>query len=756
MALSDGPASLLQVEQAQRYDAQRRQAAERQAAARGSSVSGPYDFKDDEGVVWRYVTLDNAFARIERCILGAGVERISIPEQLDGLPVVELAPDSCSYLEEVRSVSIPESVASIGFCAFRGCSNLERIAFPKSLATFDSEWLRHCDALTDLVLPGQWEKITSKVFDLPTLKHLTIGPGTNDVMPGAFLKSSLERVDIDAENSTLKTDGRGIYRVDKAAGSTLLVALATPVEEYAVLDDCTGLSRKALSSFAGLRKVQLPDSLKAVDSFAFSKSGVVEFSAPPNLREIGERAFFDCVSLERVSLNEGLLSVADNAFSQTAIASLHMPASLESLGASVAAGTSLSYSGSDATFSIEQPSPNLLLDECGALYAHVGSEACRRLGVEARDDEADGLVLLKMLDPNIECYQLDPRAIGIADAAFANHATIREVGLSPRLRFVGIGAFKECRSLVSVSIPDALEQLGDDAFLGTSIAAVRIPETLVRIGSRALVTNGAHHGKEEPALASIEVAAGNPRFRMEGSLLIECLDNGSDRLVACTGQDSDLVIPRSVKSVAPYALNGLRRIRTLSLSDAITAVEVRGLAFDCLLERIHIDLENPIEGHSCIDLSIPDTARAAQQMMLAFSAQSFVNVEAIFEHYDNSIVNASGFDSATEKLLGPYEQVRLILARLEDPIFLSSVNRALADKVLQSHLNDFCVEIARHDNKELIDSLVEFGYLNEDNIEGVIEHVGRVQDAAMTNHLLEVKRRLGGNAPVDFDSFFEL
>lgn len=756
MALSDGPASLLQVEQAQWHDAQRRQAVERQAAAYDSRISEPYDFEDDKGIVWRYVTLDDALVRIERCVPKEDVAHIAIPEQLCGLPVVSLAADSCAYLEHVRSMTIPESVAFIGFCAFRGCGNLERIAFPKSLATFDSEWLRHCDALTDLVLPGRWEKITSKVFDLPALKHLTIGPDTKDVMPGAFLKSSLERVDIDAESSTLKTDGRGIYRVDKAAGSTLLVALATPVEEYAVLDDCTGLSRKALSSFAGLRKVQLPDSLKAVDSFAFSKSGVVEFSAPPNLREIGERAFFDCASLERVFLNEGLLSVADYAFAQTAITSLCMPASLESLGASVAAGTSLSFSGSNATFSIAQPSPNLFLDEWGALYAHAGSAASKRLGVELRDGEGDGLILLKMLDPKVESYQMDQRAIGVANAAFANHAAIREIGLSPRLRFVGDGAFKECRSLVSVAIPDSLERLGDDAFLGTNIAAIRIPASLVRIGSRALVTNGAHHGKEEPALTSIEAMPGNPRFRMEGSLLIERLDNGSDRLVACTGQEPDLVIPHTVKSVAPYALNGLRRIRTLSLSDGITAVEVRGLAFDCLLEHIHIDLESPIDGRNCIDLSIPDTARAAQQMMLAFSAQSFVNVEAIFEHYDNSIVNASGFDSATEKLLEPYEQVRLILARLADPIFLSPVNRALADKVLRSHLNDFCMEIARRDDKELIDSLVEFGCLNEGNIEEVIEHVGRVQDAAMTNHLLEVKRRLGGNAPVDFDSFFEL
>lgn len=755
MALSDGLASPLQVEQAQRRDAQRKQAVECLAAVDAARTSEPYDFVDDCGTVWRYVVLGKEFARIEKCELAPGLSALTIPEALAGFPVVALAADSFSYLDELVSLEIPETVSSIGLCAFRGCCHLERVSFPDSLDTYDSEWLRHCGAVADLVLPGQWEKITSKVFDLPSLKRLSIGSGTKSVMPGAFLKSSLEQVEVSDRNSTLKTDGHGIYEVDPS-GSTTLLALATPLEEYSVAEGCARLAKKSLSSFEGLRKVILPDSLESICDFAFAKTGLVSFTASSNLCEIGERAFFDCLSLESVSLNEGLLFIGDNAFSRTKISRLRIPGSLQGLGASIAAGTNLSYAGPDATFSIAPGSPNLVLDDQGALYAPVGGEACKRLMPQYHSPNGEGLVLLKMLDPAIEAYRVDEATLAIADAAFAKHPAIKSIVLSSALRFIGDGAFKECRSLEEVSIPEHLEAIGDEAFLGTSIVAMRIPATLERIGSRALVTNGAHHGKEEPSLASIVADPANPRFRMEGSLLIERMDNGTDRLVACTGQEPNVFIPRTVKSVAPYAMNGLRRIRTLSLSDGITAVEARGLAFDCLLEHLHIDLEDPIEGHDCIDLDIPDTARAAQQMMLAFSAQPFVNVEAIFEHYDNSIVNASGFDSATEKALDPYERVQLILARLEDPIFLSPVNRAIADRVLKSHLNDFCVEIARRDNKQLIDSLVEFGYLNESNIEEVIEHVGKVQDAAMTNHLLEVKRRLSGCTPVDFDSFFEL
>ena len=38
-----------------------------------------------------------------------------------------------------------------------------------------------------------------------------------------------------------------------------------------------------------------------------------------------------------------------------------------------------------------------------------------------------------------------------------------------------------------------------------------------------------------------------------------------------------------------------------------------------------------------------------------------------------------------------------------------------------------------------------------DNLLGVIDHIGKLQDAAMTGYLLEIKRRLFQHSAVDFD-----
>ena len=62
-----------------------------------------------------------------------------------------------------------------------------------------------------------------------------------------------------------------------------------------------------------------------------------------------------------------------------------------------------------------------------------------------------------------------------------------------------------------------------------------------------------------------------------------------------------------------------------------------------------------------------------------------------------------------------------------------------------------CVAIARHDDRSLIDELIELDVLNKDNLLDVIDHIGKLQDAAMTGYLLEIKRRMFQRSAVDFD-----
>lgn len=712
---------------------QRRQASEAAKRIAESRKSDAQVYKDPNGVSWKFSVLDDSEISIEGIECSNDISELVIPDSIEGKPVVALSEESCSKLEDVECIRIPDSVLSIGSCAFRDCNCLKRIAYSSNLEKYEPNWTRGCSRLEEIVLPGLLEKITPAIFDSPNLKKLTIGAGTHTVMPGAFAKSNLESIEVDPDNDYLMSDGLALYSKDGVA----MLALAVPVVKYKVLEGCKALAKKAFSNFEAVEEVAFSSTLELIGDYSLSKTSITTFHAPDALKAIGERAFFACSKLEKVILDSGLLSIGDNAFTDTAITELRIPSSILELGNPIAAGTSLTFSGEDATFSINEGEGQLMyIDEGGAIYF--------------KSD--DGLHLLRMLDPNATTYTLRPDTVAIDENAFAKHASITSIELNEGLKTIGKSAFKGAKALTKLNLPSTLELIDDEAFLDTSLESLRIPASLTRIGSVALITYGAHHGSVEPALRHIEVDPENPKYYMESGLLIERMDGGKDRVILCTGEVPDVAIPDSVTAIASYAFNGVRRMRSLVASDKIVAIDVRGLAFDSWLELIRIELEEPVSNHEYFEFRYPETSRAAQQMALAFGSPSFINIETIFDSYDNSIVSRTGFGGAAEDgKLGAYEQGKRIVARLNEPLFMSPTARGLMESALRSHIDEICIDTAKHDDKEVIEGLLDLGYINEENIDDIINAVGRIQDASITNYLLEEKRKRFGIAALDFE-----
>ena len=71
--------------------------------------------------------------------------------------------------------------------------------------------------------------------------------------------------------------------------------------------------------------------------------------------------------------------------------------------------------------------------------------------------------------------------------------------------------------------------------------------------------------------------------------------------------------------------------------------------------------------------------------------------------------------------------------------------------MLRTSIGDISVEAAKHDDRRLMGDLFDLGFVDNDNINEVIDRVGAVQDASMTGYLLEMKRERFGMEAFDFD-----
>ena len=86
----------------------------------------------------------------------------------------------------------------------------------------------------------------------------------------------------------------------------------------------------AFRGWASLRKVvfHANSQLEKIGLRAFQDSGLEQFSAPANLREIASDAFCRCKQLKQVTLKEGLTHLTWECFRESGLETLAVPASV--------------------------------------------------------------------------------------------------------------------------------------------------------------------------------------------------------------------------------------------------------------------------------------------------------------------------------------------------------------------------------------------------------------------------------------------
>jgi hypothetical protein len=175
-----------------------------------------------------------------------------------------------NYCRKLKSVSLPETVEMIGFCAFMGCTSLESIEMPEHLAYCGNSILSNT-ALKTFNMPetDEWSNY-NPTSSCPGLSCFT-GPYAS--VDGKFL----------IEN--------GVIRSFAAAGAT----------SCEIPEGITGIGSEAFTNCSKLVSISFPSTLETIQSQAFTVcSSLKELVLPESLGSIDYAAFSSCTSLETV------------------------------------------------------------------------------------------------------------------------------------------------------------------------------------------------------------------------------------------------------------------------------------------------------------------------------------------------------------------------------------------------------------------------------------------------------------------------
>ena len=239
-------------------------------------------------------------------------KRIRIPEEIEEIPVVEMADnlfprdyghegwysDSDSKVQP-EVVYIPNSVEKI--CTFQENNNLKFIRLPEHLKEIPSETFYNCQALKEIYIPDSVKSI-----------------GNN-----AFHSSGLISIDFPDE-----TKFKSSYY-----GNGGFCSWCTQLTNVTLPSSLSEIPEDMFSYCDSLTSIQIPDTVTTIKKSAFSFCySLKTISLPANLESIEDYAFSGCKALFELSIPNTVRRIGENAFEYSSIKNLTIPNSVTTLG----------------------------------------------------------------------------------------------------------------------------------------------------------------------------------------------------------------------------------------------------------------------------------------------------------------------------------------------------------------------------------------------------------------------------------------
>ena len=111
---------------------------------------------------------------------------VTIEATYEGVAVTEIGNNAFKN-STITSVTIPDSIISIGNSAFNGCTGLTEIVIPNSVTSIGNSAFENCSGFTEFVIPDSVTSIGKSAFcNCTSLTSVTIGSGVKSIGDGAF------------------------------------------------------------------------------------------------------------------------------------------------------------------------------------------------------------------------------------------------------------------------------------------------------------------------------------------------------------------------------------------------------------------------------------------------------------------------------------------------------------------------------------------------------------------------------------------
>ena len=472
-------------------------------------------------------------------------------------PVIKINDRVFSGNTNLMSVTLPESLTTLGDRAFYTCKSLKTIKIPSGVTAIPGHCFDGCSSLESVTIPEGVMTIGDVAFYACSINALT-------------LPESLEKIGIGA-----------------------------------FCNNCV------------LKSVNIPAKVKTIGAWAFSVCGLTDLVIPEGVQTIGNEAFLYNNNLQSITCNAATPpTLGDNAFDNDITPSIKVP--LQSIVAYRQAEgwkNFTNYYGGEVvadgiTYRIDDNEAMVAAAEATLTEANIPSsvefEGNQYPVIKINDEVFSG-------NTNLTTVTLPEGLVEIGVSAFKECKNLESVTLPESLTTLGGEAFRGNTNLTTVTLPAGLVGIGVYAFYGCkNLESVTLPESLTTLGSRSF--------ESCQSLKTIKIPSGVtaiPDHCFEGCSSLESVTIpegvttiGSYAFQSC--KLNALTLPESLEEIGSAAFNGNRSLKSVNIPAKVKTIESYAFASCSLTDLVIQEGVQVIEEYTFINnllknLTLPST-----------------------------------------------------------------------------------------------------------------------------------------------------
>ncbi|MGI5083621.1 leucine-rich repeat domain-containing protein [Treponema putidum] len=256
---------------------------------------------------------------------------VLIPNEIEGLPVTELADYSFSSRKKLETIIIPDTVKKVGRYVFNFCDKLKNISLSKTITSIAEGMFSSCESLEEFIIPDHITNIERSAFSQSGLKSIYL-PDRITFRSKSFFEE---------------------YEI-----SSYVFSKCKKLQEVFLPSSITVIGNEMFSGCTSLRKIILPEGLTKIGENAFADCSFTELTIPDTVTTILSGAFYgykgkkliipdsvtvldcsfsSCKNLEYLRLPNSLTKIGFYLFHSTlsdnssALVSVNLPESLQKI-----------------------------------------------------------------------------------------------------------------------------------------------------------------------------------------------------------------------------------------------------------------------------------------------------------------------------------------------------------------------------------------------------------------------------------------